>query len=64
MAYKNIQNYFSFADIAIEKNADCQSASKNDPLSASNIDPPKVKKNIIFCSLISSFYCQFLLYHN
>ena len=22
MAYKNIQNYFSFADIAIEKNAD------------------------------------------
>jgi len=39
---------------------DCQSASKNDPLSAPNFDPSKVKKNIIFCSLISNYHSLFL----
>ena len=42
----------------------CQTASKNDPLSASNFDPPKVKKNITFYPLISNFHYRFLLWHN
>jgi len=42
------------------RNMTCQSASKNDPLSAPNFDPSKVKKNIIFCSLISNYHSLFL----
>jgi len=47
------------ANFAI-KELRCQSASKNDPLSAPNFDPSKVKKNIIFCSLISNYHSLFL----
>jgi len=47
-------------EIRTPLNAVCQSASKNDPLSAPNFDPSKVKKNIIFCSLISNYHSLFL----
>ena len=51
-------------EVLLKESKGCQTASKIDPLSASNFDPPKVKKNITFCSLISSFHYPFLLCHN